>query len=210
MNRKLRSLNQILTYQLEQQGMLVQVDRKGPILNIMLERLPVSAIDEEELKTTVRSAIDASAVTDIRKVNLYTWTTQQESDEPEWSTSFSYEPLTHALSKRKSLMELRRNYPEVQILFFSLAITLGSWYAINNQPWYYLVPPISALSLGILFPWIKRLVKPYTEPLKWGGVGLGLLLLGIGAFLVWQRQFEGSIVYTPFLILGFFLIALVS
>ncbi len=203
MRRKLRNLKQILDYQLGQQRLFAKVELKGPILNVLLERLPHDEIDEKRLTQTIRSAMDAAAIHGIRKVNIFVWIREKNSPEPEWSTSFSYQMLPSPTNEKRP-HQFRKDYPNIRILFFCLGIGLGLWFIFDNRPWFYWITPALALVLGATFPWLKRQINRWVDPsLQRIALGLGILGILVVSYLLWQTQ---ALLYVPLMLIGLLLI----
>ncbi|MEN9203293.1 MAG: hypothetical protein Q6K80_07400 [Thermostichus sp. DG_1_6_bins_120] len=196
MRRQLKILNQILDYKLADVRLFGRAELKGPNLNILLERLPGDVVDTVQVMEIVRTAVEASMLQDLRKVNVYLWCRGQEADAPEWSGSFALEPLllTNSAEPLSRASSYRQDYPGMRVLFFCLGICLSGFYVLGGWHRVDLIPPAVALLLGIGFPWLKRWLERWRPPLfRHVLLGTGLVLLGILVALIWQRGW--SVVY---------------
>ncbi|MFQ3584916.1 MAG: hypothetical protein SNJ85_08315 [Cyanobacteriota bacterium] len=190
MRRQLKTLNQILDYKLADLRLFGRAELKGPILNVLLERLPGDVVDTLQLMEVVRTAVEASMLHGLRKVNVYLWCRGQEADAPEWSESFAVEPLVLANSEESSrrAMSHRQDYPGMRVLFFCLGICLSGFYILGGWQRVDLIPPAVALVFGIGFPWLKRWLVARVHPLfRQIGLGMGLVLMGILVVLIWRQ-----------------------
>ncbi|MEN9224271.1 MAG: hypothetical protein Q6L60_08675 [Thermostichus sp. HHBFW_bins_43] len=190
MRRQLKTLNQILDYKLADLRLFGRAELKGPILNVLLERLPGDVVDTVQVMEVVRNAVEASLLQGLRKVNVYLWCRGQTEETPEWSGEFGVEPLVlanpHEPPSRTS--SYRQDYPGMRVLFFCLGICLSGFYVLGGWNRADLIPPAVALVLGILFPWLKRRLEERVHPLfRRIGLGMGLVLAGILVVLIWRQ-----------------------
>ncbi|MFT0728954.1 hypothetical protein NW860_11455, partial [Synechococcus sp. F70.1] len=70
MRRQLKTLNQILDYKLADLRLFGRAELKGQVLNVLLERLPGDGVDTQQVMEVVRSAVEASLLQGLRKVNV--------------------------------------------------------------------------------------------------------------------------------------------
>jgi hypothetical protein len=208
MRRQLKTLNQILDYKLADLRLFGRAELKGPILNVLLERLPGDVVDTLQVMEVVRNAVEASLLQGLRKVNIYLWCRGQAEEAPEWSGDFVVEPLVLAqpdepLSRASSY---RQDYPGMRVLFFCLGICLSGFYVLGGWNRADLIPPAVAIVLGILFPWLKRWLGARVHPLFLRiGLGLGLVLMGISVVLIWRQGWSiayGILSLVAILLLG--------
>lgn len=208
MRRQLKTLNQILDYKLADLRLFGRAELKGPILNVLLERLPGDVVDTLQVMEVVRTAVEASMLQDLRKVNVYLWCRGQEADAPEWSGSFAVEALVLAHSEEPSsrTSSYRQDYPGMRVLFFCLGICLSSFYVLGGWNRADLIPPAVALVFGIGFPWLKRWLKERVHPLfRRIGLAIGLVLMGMLVVLIWRQGWSvayGILSLVAILLLG--------
>ncbi|MDX2270829.1 MAG: hypothetical protein NW237_02630 [Cyanobacteriota bacterium] len=209
MSRHLNALNQILEFKLDELRLFGKAERKGPILNVMVERMRGDVVDTQVLTEIVRAAVDASLIQNIRKVNIYLWHRHQETEEPEWSGGFGYEPLLLATENDSPPQQFRQDYANIRILYFVVFIILvGLSFLQTMGNWLYWLLPILALTLGIGFPAMKRWIKQVADPfIQHVSLGTGLFLLGISLFLMWQQS-QQFFIYVPLILLTILLIGL--
>jgi len=161
MRRQLKTLNQILDYKLADLRLFGRAELKGPILNVLLERLPGDVVDTLQVMEVVRNAVEASLLQGLRKVNIYLWCRGQAEEAPEWSGDFVVEPLVLAqpdepLSRASSY---RQDYPGMRVLFFCLGICLSGFYVLGGVESGGFDPTGSGYSLGYFVPMAKTLVR---------------------------------------------------
>ncbi|MGQ9838505.1 MAG: hypothetical protein ACUVRV_11235 [Cyanobacteriota bacterium] len=196
MRRQLKTLNQILDYKLADLRLFGRAELKGPILNVLLEHLPGDVVDTLQLMEIIRTAVEASMLQDLRKVNVYLWCRGQEAEMPEWSGSFMVEPLLLANSEGSSsrAASYRQDYPAMRVLFFCLGICLSGFYILRGWQQLDLLPPALALVFGIGFPWLKRWLLTWVHPLfRRIGLGIGLVSMGMLVVQIWRQGW--SVVY---------------
>ncbi len=210
MRRQLKTLNQILSYKLADLRLFGRAELKGQVLNVLLERLPGDVVDTLQVMEVVRSAVEASLLQGLRKVNVYLWCRGQTEAAPEWSESFVVEPLTltkpeGAWSRASSY---RQDYPTMRVLLFGLGLCLGGlyllgWERTSGIDW---IPVALAFGLGVIFPWLKRSLNQWVPPLFLRlGLGLGLVLLGLAVALIWRQGWStayGILTLLALLLLG--------
>ncbi|MGY2709801.1 hypothetical protein [Thermostichus sp. MS-CIW-28] len=190
MRRQLKILNQILDYKLADLRLFGRAELKGPVLNVLLERLPGDVVDTLQVMEVVRSAVEASLLQGLRKVNVYLWCRGQTEEAPEWSESFAVEPLVlaHPKEPRNLASSYRQDYPGMRVLFFCLGICLGGLYLLGEWDQADWIPVAVAFVLGVVFPWLKRFLNRWIHPLFLRlGLGLGLVLLGLALALIWRQ-----------------------
>jgi hypothetical protein len=190
MRRQLKTLNQILDYKLADLRLFGRAELKGPVLNVLLERLPGDVVDTLQVMEVVRSAVEASLLQGLRKVNVYLWCRGQTEEAPEWSESFAVEPLVlaHPKEPRNLASSYRQDYPGMRVLFFCLGICLGGLYLLGEWDQADWIPVAVAFVLGVVFPWLKRFLNRWIHPLFLRlGLGLGLVLLGLALALIWRQ-----------------------
>ena len=190
MRRQLKTLNQILDYKLADLRLFGRAELKGPILNVLLERLPGDVVDTLQVMEVVRNAVEASLLQGLRKVNVYLWCRGQTEEAPEWSESFAVEPLVlaHPKELRSLAFSYRQDYPGMRVLFFCLGICLGGLYLLGEWDQADWIPVAVAFVLGVVFPWLKRFLNRWIHPLFLRlGLGLGLVLLGLALALIWRQ-----------------------
>ena len=190
MRRQLKTLNQILDYKLADLRLFGRAELKGPVLNVLLERLPGDVVDTLQVMEVVRNAVEASLLQGLRKVNVYLWCRGQTEEAPEWSESFAVEPLVlaHPKEPRNLASSYRQDYPGMRVLFFCLGICLGGLYLLGEWDQADWIPVAVAFVLGVVFPWLKRFLNRWIHPLFLRlGLGLGLVLLGLALALIWRQ-----------------------
>lgn len=211
MRRQLKILNQILDYKLADLRLFGRAELKGPVLNVLLERLPGDVVDTLQVMEVVRSAVEASLLQGLRKVNVYLWCRGQTEEAPEWSESFAVEPLVlaHPKELRSLAFNYRQDYPGMRVLFFCLGLCLGGFYLLGGWEqtgWIDWIPVGLAFALGVIFPWLKRSLNQWAHPLFLRfGLGLGLVLLGLAVALIWRQGWSvarGILALLAFLLLG--------
>lgn len=191
MRRQLKILNQILDYKLANLRLFGRAELKGPVLNVLLERLPGDVVDTLQVMEVVRSAVEASLLQGLRKVNVYLWCRGQTEEAPEWSESFAVEPLVlaHPKELRSLAFNYRQDYPGMRVLFFCLGLCLGGFYLLGGWEqtgWIDWIPVGLAFALGGDLPLAQTLPQPVCTPSispPWPGLGLGLIGPGSGADL---------------------------
>ncbi len=211
MNRPLKELNQILEYRLKELRLFGRAEQKGPILNVLIERLPGDQVNIPLLMELVKAAVDASLVPRIRKVNVYIWSrAQSEAEAPEWSGSFTYQPMADLLQQdTEPFATFRQDYAGIRILFFGLAAALSLLYVWAEFNLLTLIPSLLALGLGISFPLAKRQIKASVDLLfRRIGLGIGIMLVVISMMLLWPNQLDRYLFYSPLLLLGIWLIGI--
>ena len=210
MRRQLKTLNQILDYKLADLRLFGRAELKGQVLNVLLERLPGDGVDTQQVMEVVRSAVEASLLQGLRKVNVYLWCRGQTEAAPEWSESFVVEPLSPskpegAWSRASSY---RQDYPAMRVLLFGFGLCLGGFYLLGweRTGWMDWIPVGLAFGLGVIFPWLKRSLNQWAHPLFLRfGLGLGLVLLGLAVALIWRQGWSvarGILALLAFLLLG--------
>jgi hypothetical protein len=209
MSRNLKLLNQILAYKFTQLRLFGKAEQKGPILNVLVERLRGDEVDTQQVLETVKASVDAALLQGLRKVNVYIWCRNQAEEEPEWSGGFDYEPLPLPDLRDDQANRFRQDYAGVRVIFFILAVIWGILYVVYKQPLLYMIPPLLSLILGYLFPMLKRRVNLTVDILfRRIGLGTGIGLVGIGFVLLWQAGLQLSWGYIPFALIGLLLIGL--
>jgi len=208
MSRKLRLLNRMLRDKLGEMQLFGEAEQKGPILMVTVQQIPGDQVDLGRLTEVLRAVVEASLIEGIRKVTISGWSRGQLAEEPEWTTSFDYAPVS--MDKVIPASETyRRDYPLLRVIFFVLAVVGGSLYVIREQDLLALGPSALALLLGIGFPWLKRLADQWIAPLfRRIGLGGGILLVGISIYLVWIQQLGLILIAAPMVLIGLLLIGL--
>ncbi|MFT0795589.1 hypothetical protein [Synechococcus sp. H70.1] len=211
MRRQLKTLNQILSYKLADLRLFGRAELKGPVLHVLLERLPGDVVDTLQVMEVVRSAVEASLLQGLRKVNVYLWCRGQTDEAPEWSESFVVEPLilTKPEGAWSRASSYRQDYPGMRVLFFCSGLGLGGLYLLGSgeqRDWLDWIPMGLAFTLGVIFPWLKRSLNQLAPPrfLRLG-LGLGLVLLGLAVALIWQQGWgvaHGILALLALLLLG--------
>lgn len=192
MRRQLKTLNQILDYKLADLRLFGRAELKGQVLNVLLERLPGDGVDTQQVMEVVRSAVEASLLQGLRKVNVYLWCRGQTEAAPEWRESFVVEPLSPskpegAWSRASSY---RQDYPAMRVLLFGFGLCLGGFYLLGweRTGWMDWIPVGLAFGLGVIFPWLKRSLNQGAPPLFLRlGLGLGLVWLGLAVLMIWHQ-----------------------
>jgi hypothetical protein len=159
---------------------------------VLLERLPGDGVDTQQVMEVVRSAVEASLLQGLRKVNVYLWCRGQTEAAPEWSESFVVEPLSPskpegAWSRASSY---RQDYPAMRVLLFGFGLCLGGFYLLGweRTGWMDWIPVGLAFGLGVIFPWLKRSLNQGAPPLFLRlGLGLGLVWLGLAVLMIWHQ-----------------------
>lgn len=210
MSRSLKTLNQILDYELGQEQLYAQAEQRGPLLNVSVEYLRGHSVDTGRLLDSVRAAADAAMVTGIRKVNVYLWRRGQKESDPEWWGSFEYEPLQISTQPVRVPERLRQDHLLARVFFFACAVAVGGAYlTLPEADAWYGIPGGLALLLGLLYPVIKRRGDRYLpKVLRWGILILGLGILVGAGWLIWQWRLEGLVGWALLLLLGFGLVGL--
>lgn len=197
----IRRLTPILERQCSLMNLLVQVEQRGPVLQVLLEHMRGEPPEAVAVAAMVQAALEAAFFPALKKVNIFTRPVRTEQD-PTWLVSFSYEPANAPLEDVKS--QARRDFGWVRVVYFCLAIATASFYFI--QPLVVnLLPCLLAFLAAMTFTSVRRQL-----PLMWarpllivGGVTLVLALL-----LFWEGGFALPILSSSIAIVGTYVLGL--
>lgn len=208
MSRKLRLLNRMLRDKLGEMQLFGEAEQRGPILTVTVQQIPGDQVDLERLTEVLQAVVEASLIEGIRKVTISGWSRGQLGEEPEWTTSFDYAPVSRE-RVIPATETYRRDYPTLRVIFFVLAVIGGSLYVLQGQDLWALWPSALALLLGIGFPWLKRLADRWIAPLfRRVGLGVGILVLGLSIYVLWVDQLDRVLIAAPMALIGLLLIGL--
>ncbi len=197
----LRRLTPILERQCSLMNLLVQVEQRGPVLQVLLEHMWGEPPKADAVAAMVEAALEAAFFPPLKKVNIFTRPVRTDQ-EPNWLTSFSYEPPGSVPEDVRS--RARRDFGWVRVIYFCLAIATVSFYVL--QPLVInLLPTFIAFVAGTTFTSVRRhLPLVWARPLLIvGGVTLVLALL-----LFWEGGFALPILSSSIAIVGTYILGL--
>jgi hypothetical protein len=207
MNRPLSDLREILEYQLGSLNLLVSVDPKGPLLQILLQHVRTEPVDPRLVTTIIKDALDAAFFPDIRKVNIYTKPLRDDSVEPTWLASFAYES-PHKSAVAGQPPKARHDYAAIRVSYFVAGIVSIGLFLQNHQGTN-LLPMAIAFAISTFFPRLKQWVHRYSpNPIRRSLVVVGGIALGMAAVLLLQSPLLAFTPAVVVILLGSFAVGL--
>lgn len=198
----LRRLVPILERQCSLMNLLVQVEERGPVLQVLLEHMRGTPPEAERVKEMVHAALDAAFYPPLKKVHIFTRPVRSSDTDPSWLTSFAYEPANAVPEDVKT--QARRDFGWVRVVYFCIAIAAASFYLIEPAVIHFL-PSLIAFTAGSTFTTARRYLPPvWARPVMIvGGVMLTLALL-----LFWEGRYALPILSLSVALLGSYALGL--